>query len=186
MPASRSSPSPTGIDRAAAYGRTVPDLVPGTPGALKVLLAGVNPGLVSGVRGLHFGNPANRLWPVLHRAGLTERRLRPEDTDELLAAGIGITNLVPRSTARADELAAAELREGVPRLTRLVTRVRPGKVAVLGISAYRVAFAEPRAVVGRQARTIAGRPVWLLPNPSGLNASYQMDALIAAYAELVD
>ncbi len=86
---------------------------------------------MSGVRGLHFGNPANRL-------------------------------------------------------TRLVTRVRPGKVAVLGISAYRVAFAEPRAVVGRQARTIAGRPVWLLPNPSGLNASYQMDALIAAYAELAD
>lgn len=180
------SRSPTGIDRAAAYGRTVPDLVPDTPGVLKILLVGVNPGLVSGVRGLHFGNPANRLWPVLHRAGLTPRQLRPEDTDELLAAGIGISNLVPGATARADELTAAELRDGVPRLTRLVERVRPDKVAVLGISAYRVAWSEPRAVVGRQARTIAGHPLWLLPNPSGLNASYQLDALIAAYGELAD
>jgi double-stranded uracil-DNA glycosylase len=178
--------SPTGIDRAAAYGRTVPDLVPDSPGVLKILLVGVNPGLVSGARGLHFGNPANRLWAVLHRAGLTPRRLQPEDTDELLAAGIGITNLVNRATARADELTADELRDGVPRLTRLVEQTQPGKVAVLGISAYRVSFAEPRAVVGRQPRTIAGRPLWLLPNPSGLNASYQLDALIAAYAELRD
>jgi double-stranded uracil-DNA glycosylase len=180
------SHSPTGIDRAAAYGRTVPDLLPDVPGALKVLLVGVNPGLVSGARGLHFGNPANRLWTVLHRAGLTSRRLQPEDTEQLLAAGIGITNLVNRATARADELTAAELRDAVPRLTRLVERVRPGKVAVLGISASRVAFVEPRATVGRQSRTIAGRPLWLLPNPSGLNASYQLDALVAAYAELRD
>jgi double-stranded uracil-DNA glycosylase len=186
MPSSPPSHSPSGIDRAAAYGRTVPDLVPDTSGALKILLVGVNPGLVSGARGLHFGNPANRLWPVLHEAGLTPRRLQPEDTDELLAAGIGITNLVPRATARADEVSAAELRAGVPRLTGLVQRVKPGKVAVLGISAYRVAFADPRAVVGRQSRTIGERPLWLLPNPSGLNASYQLGALVAAYAELRD
>jgi double-stranded uracil-DNA glycosylase len=179
-----SSYSPTGIDRTAAYGRTVPDLVPDSPGTLKILLVGVNPGLVSGARGLHFGNPANRLWTVLHRAGLTPRRLQPEDTDELLDAGIGITNLVNRATARADELTADELRAGVPRLTRLVEHTQPGKVGVLGISAYRVAFADPRATVGRQPRTIAGRPLWLLPNPSGLNASYQLDALVATYAEL--
>ncbi len=158
--------------------------MPDSPGELDILLVGVNPGLVSGVRGLHFGNPANRLWLVLHSAGLTPRQLRPEDTDELLAAGIGITNLVARSTARADEVTAAELREGVSRLTTLVERVRPTKVAVLGISAYRVAFGDPRAAVGWQQRAIAGRPVWLLPNPSGLNASYQMDALVAAYAQL--
>ena len=174
-------PGPTRQELQAAYGREIPDLV--RPD-LRVLLVGINPSLWSGWSGRHFGRPSNRLWPTLHEAGFTARRLRPEDTGELLIAGIGITNLVNRATARADELTDEEIRAGVPRLEKLVARLRPRSVAVLGVTAYRTAFRRPRARVGRQAETLDGSALWVLPNPSGLNAHYQQPALTAEYAAL--
>jgi double-stranded uracil-DNA glycosylase len=173
--------TPTKQELAAAYDRAVPDLV--GPG-LRVLLVGINPSLWSGWSGYHFGRPSNRLWTTLHEAGLTPRRLAPEDTGELLAAGVGITNLVNRATARADELTDDEIRAGVPRLSATVIRWRPPHVAVLGVTAYRVAFGRPRAVVGRQPEPVEGAVLWVLPNPSGLNAHYQQPALTAEYAHL--
>lgn len=172
---------PTKAELQAAYGTTVPDLV--RPG-LAVLLCGINPSLTSGAVGLHFATPGNRLWPALHAAGWTDRRLLPHETADLLAAGIGITNLVPRATARADELTDDELRAGLPRLEALAERVRPRVVAFLGLSAYRVATGERRAAVGPLDRAIGGVPGWLLPNPSGLNASWQLPRLAEAYAAL--
>ena len=172
---------PTKDELQAAYGRTIPDLV--RPG-LAALLCGINPSLWSGAVGLHFASPSNRLWPTLHAAGWTPRRLLPHETDEILAAGLGVTNLVARATARADELTDDELRAGLPALEALARRVRPRYVAFLGLSAYRVATGERKAVVGPQQRTVGGRPVWLLPNPSGLNASWQLPRLAQAYAEL--
>jgi TDG/mug DNA glycosylase family protein len=160
---------PTRAELQAAYGREVPDLVGPD---LRVLLVGINPSLWSGWSGRHFGRPSNRLWPTLHEAGFTARRLRPEETGELLAAGIGITNLVNRATARADELADDEIRAGVPRLEKTVAEWRPRSVAVLGVTAYRIAFGRPRARVGRQDETLDGIPLWVLPNPSGLNVSF--------------
>lgn len=174
-----SRPSPDALQ--GAYGATVPDLVgPGTV----VLLCGINPSLWSGAVGLHFANPANRLWPVLAAAGWTPRRLLPSDTGELLAAGIGITNLVARATARADELSDDELRAGFPAVAHLADRVRPGWVAFLGLGAYRTATGDRRAVVGSQQHRLGPAGVWLLPNPSGLNASWQLPRLTAAYTEL--
>src|SRR5919205_1910352 len=172
---------PTKQQLAESYGRTLPDLV--APG-LRVLLVGINPSLWSGWSGHHFGRPSNRLWTTLHEAGLTPRRLAPEATDELLAAGIGITNLVARATARADELSDDEIRAGVPGLRELVRSMRPRAVAVLGVTAYRVAFGRPKATVGRQPETLDGALLWVLPNPSGLNAHYQQPALSAEYAAL--
>jgi TDG/mug DNA glycosylase family protein len=172
---------PTKQELAGAYGRTLPDLV--APG-LRVLLVGINPSLWSAWSGYHFGRPSNRLWRTLHEAGLTPRRLVPEDTDALLAAGIGITNLVAAATARADELSDEEIRAGVPRLEQMIARWRPPVAAVLGVSAYRVAFSRPRAVVGRQPERLADAVLWVLPNPSGLNAHYQQPALTAEYAAL--
>lgn len=172
---------PTRAELLGAYGMTVPDLV--RPG-LRVLLCGINPSLESGHRGLHFATPGNRLWPTLAAAGWTPRQLLPAETDELLAAGIGITNLVARATARADELTDDEVREGLPRLAALAERWQPGWVAFCGMSAYRVATRHRKALVGPQDALVGGRPVWLLPNPSGLNASWQLPRLAAAYAEL--
>ena len=177
MPVSR--PSADALQ--AAYGQAVPDLV--APG-LRVLLCGINPSLWSGVVGLHFANPSNRLWPVLAASGWTRRRLLPSDTGELLAAGLGITNLVARATARADELTDDELRAGLPAVEALVERVRPQWVAFLGLTAYRTATGERRAAVGPQARRTGAAGTWLLPNPSGLNASWQLPRLAEAYAAL--
>ena len=174
-------PRPTKDELQAAYGRSVPDLV--APD-LRVLLVGINPSLWTGWSGFHFGRPSNRLWPTLHEAGFTARRLRPEDTAELLAAGIGISNLVNRATARADELTDDEIRTGPARLEKLVAEWRPRSVAVLGVTAYRTAFGRPKAKVGRQEETLDGVPLWVLPNPSGLNAHYQQPALTAEYAAL--
>jgi TDG/mug DNA glycosylase family protein len=148
------------------------------------LLIGINPSLYSGWTGLHFARPGNRLWRTLHEAGFTARVLHPTETDAVVAAGLGITNLVARSTARADELDPDEVRAGVRPLTRLVRRLRPPYVAFLGVSTYRIAFARPRAAVGRQDAAFEGAVAWVLPNPSGLNAHYQQPALTAAYAEL--
>jgi TDG/mug DNA glycosylase family protein len=172
---------PTRGELLGAYGTTVPDLV--RPG-LRVLLCGINPSLESGYRGLHFATPGNRLWPTLAAAGWTTRQLLPSQTDELLGAGIGITNLVARATARADELTDDEIRAGLPRLAELAERWSPGWVAFCGMSAYRTATGRRTAAVGPQPDSIGGRPVWLLPNPSGLNASWQLPRLATAYAEL--
>ena len=172
---------PTKQQLAESYGRTLPDLV--APG-LRVLLVGINPSLWSAWAGLHFARPSNRLWTTLHEAGLTPRRLAPEDTAELLAAGIGITNLVARATARADELSDDEIRAGVPALRELVRERRPRAVAVLGVTAFRVAFGRPKATWGLQPEQIGGRPVWVLPNPSGLNAHHQLPDLARCYAVL--
>jgi TDG/mug DNA glycosylase family protein len=181
MTAPRSEHSPSRAELLDAYGAVIPDLV--GPG-LRVLLVGINPSLYSGWSGRHFARPGNRLWRTLHEAGFTDRVLRPWETEDMLAAGIGVTNLVARATARADELAAAEIVAGLVPLRRLVKRCKPAHVAFLGISTYRVAFAARGATVGRQPQGFAGAEVWVLPNPSGLNASYQQPALTAAYAEL--
>jgi TDG/mug DNA glycosylase family protein len=172
---------PTHDELQAAYGATIPDV--GGPG-VRILLVGINPSLWSGWAGLHFARPGNRLWRTLHAAGFSDRVLDPSDTEAIEAAGLGITNLVARATARADELDKAEIAAGVQPLRALVRAWRPSVIAFLGISTYRVAFAAPKAAVGRQSETFESAVVWVLPNPSGLNASYQQPALTAAYAEL--
>lgn len=172
-------PSPRQLH--AARGRKVADLVrPGTP----VLLCGINPSLWSAAVGLHFANPTNRLWAVLAASGWTPRPLSPSETGALLACGLGITNLVARATARADELAAGELRAGLPRVAELATGNRVQWVAFLGLAAYRTAAGDRRARVGRQDRPTGSASTWLLPNPSGLNATWQLPALADAYAAL--
>jgi double-stranded uracil-DNA glycosylase len=172
---------PTRSELLQAYGAVIPDLV--EPG-IRVLLVGINPSLYSGWTGLHFARPGNRLWRTLHEAGFTDRLLRPEDTEAILAAGLGITNLVARATARADELTDEEVRAGVEPLARLVRSLTAPVVAFLGVSTYRVAFGRPRARVGRQEERFEDAGVWVLPNPSGLNAHYQQPALTTAYAEV--
>jgi len=172
---------PTRADLLGAYGREIPDLV---GPSMRILLVGINPSLYSGWTATHFARPGNRLWRTLHEAGLTERRLHPSESDAILAAGLGITNLVARSTARADELSVDEMRAGVDPLRRLVRQWHPPYVAFLGISTYRVAFGLPRAKVGPQPEAFEGSRVWVLPNPSGLNAHYQQPQLTAAYAAL--
>jgi double-stranded uracil-DNA glycosylase len=172
---------PTREQLLAAYGATVSDLLrDGTP----VLLCGINPSLWSGAVGYHFANPSNRLWPALHAAGWTSRRLHPAETGALLDTGLGITNLVPRATARADELTDAELRAGLPAVAALADRHGVRWVAFLGLTAYRVATGDRSAVVGPQDRHTGTARTWLLPNPSGLNASWQLPRLAEAYAAL--
>jgi len=175
------SARPSPAELTAAAHRTVPDLV--RPG-LAVLLVGINPSLWSAVIGKHFGNPANRLWPTLHAAGITPQRLHPLEGEQLLNHGYGITNLVARATAAAAEVSDDELRAGVAPLEALVSRHRPRWVAFLGLSAYRTAFQRRTAVVGCQDQRLAGAGVWLLPNPSGLNAHYQLPDLARLYGEL--
>ena len=161
---------PTKGELAAAAGKGLRDVI--APG-LKVLFVGINPGLYSAATGHHFARPGNRFWPALHAGGFTPRVLSPFDEAQLLDYGLGITNLVNRATATADELAADELVRGAKRLAAKVRRFQPCIVAVLGPTAYRIAFNQPRAVLGRQDEDVAGATVWLLPNPSGLNAHHQ-------------
>jgi TDG/mug DNA glycosylase family protein len=172
---------PTKAEVAAAAGRTVPDLI--APG-LRVLFCGINPGLYSGATRHHFARPGNRFWPALHAAGFTDRIVSPWDERALLEDGLGITNLVPRATAAASELKPHELRAGRARLVRKVNRFRPRALAVLGIGAYRLAFDDPGAVAGRQRATIGRTIVWVLPNPSGLNANHQLPDLRRAFRQL--
>ena len=174
---------PTAAQLAAAKGRAIPDVI--AP-ALRVLFCGINPGLYSGATGRHFARPGNRFWPTLHAAGFTDRLLTPWEGDALLAAGFGITNLVNRTTATAAELSAEELRAGAARLLATTQRYRPAFVAILGISTYRTAFDRPAATLGRQKETLGPSVLWVLPNPSGLNAHYQLPALAALFRELRD
>jgi len=172
---------PTRAEILAAQGRTVPDII--EPG-LRLLFCGINPGLYSGAVGHHFARPGNRFWPALHAAELTPRVLSPFEERDLLALGCGITNVVERATAAADELTADELRQGARRLALKVKRYRPRCLAVLGISAYRTAFERPKAVLGKQAEAIGDTIIWVLPNPSGLNAHYTLPALSRVFREL--
>jgi TDG/mug DNA glycosylase family protein len=165
----------------AAAGKTVPDVI---ARGLRVLFCGINPGLYTAAVGHHFARPGNRFWPALHGAGFTQRVLSPFEERELLKSGYGITNLVARATAAADELAGEEYFEGRRRLEAKVRRYRPGCVAVLGVGAYRTGFGRPRAALGRQAETIEGTMIWVLPNPSGLNANYQMTDFVRLFREL--
>jgi double-stranded uracil-DNA glycosylase len=174
---------PTKQQLAAAQDAVVADVI--AP-ELDALFCGINPGLYSGAVGHHFARPGNRFWKTLHAAGLTERVLSPFDEHELLAAGLGVTNLVARATATADELGPEELRQGARRLRRKVARYRPRWVAFLGLTAYRVAFGRARASVGPQAQTLSSARVWLLPNPSGLNAHYQVPDLARVFGEFRD
>ncbi len=161
--------------------RRVSDLI--VPG-LTVLFCGINPGLYSAATGHHFARPGNRFWPAIHRSGFTPRQLAPWEEAQLLDAGCGITNLVPRTTAAASELSPAELRAGGRALERKLERYRPNWVAVLGIGAYRAAFGSTRAAVGRQPELLGGTSVWLLPSPSGLNANHQLPDLVAEFRRL--
>jgi TDG/mug DNA glycosylase family protein len=172
---------PSPAELAAARGRTVPDLI---ARGLRVLFVGINPGLYSGAVGHHFARPGNRFWPALARSGFTRRQLSPFEERELLRHGLGITNIVERTTARADELDAEELRRGAETLADKVRRFRPAFVAVLGVTAYRAAFGKPRATLGLQPDAIAGASAWVLPNPSGLNAHHQLADLAALFREL--
>lgn len=172
---------PTKEDIADALNRTVPDLI--GPG-LKVLFCGINPGIYSGAMRLHFAKPGNRFWKVLHAAGFTDRKLEPWEEEELLKAGYGITCFCERTTARADELTREEIIAGGAALIEKIEKFKPKALAVLGLGAYRMAFDEPNAKVGRQERTIGDTEIWLLPNPSGLNAHYQLDDFARLFRQL--
>ncbi len=163
-------------------GRTIPDVV---PDELRLLFVGINPGLVSAATGMHFARPGNRFYPALRLAGiLPDDVLTPEDArPALLSRGIGITNIVARASARADELDDAELVEGRARLEAFVAEHRPRVVAVAGITSYRIAFAERKARPGRQERTLSGSQVWVVPNPSGLNAHETVASRVGAYGQ---
>ncbi|MGH7912781.1 MAG: G/U mismatch-specific DNA glycosylase [Candidatus Dormibacteraceae bacterium] len=159
----------------------MPDVI--GPG-MRVLFCGINPGLLSGLVGHHYARPGNRFWPALHRSGFTPRQLRPEEDATLAGYGLGCTNLVARATARADELTAEEFRQGGRRLRALVDRWKPRGVAIIGIDASRTAFEVPIARPGRQAVGLGTSQLWVLPSTSGLNAHYQLDALVELFGAL--
>jgi len=174
---------PRATDRTAP--RPISDVLPGDADPpLRVLFCGINPSLASSAAGHHFARPGNRFWPALHRSGFTPRQLAPAEQGELRGLGLGITNLVPRPSARADELSADELRAGGARLRELVAALRPAWLAVVGVTAYRVAFAQPKAVVGRQDAVLGDTRVWVLPNPSGLNAHWQLPEMAQEFGRL--
>ena len=172
---------PTGAELRAAANLLLPEVI--APG-LKVLFCGINPGLYSAAVGHNFARPGNRFWPALYRAGITPRLFEPSEERLLLALGYGITNVVERTTAAAAELSRAEIIAGGRALAGKVAHYRPRILAVLGAGAYRTAFNQPRAAIGPQPETIAGARVWVLPNPSGLNAHYNLDQLAALYREV--
>ena len=172
---------PTKADLEAARDRTVPDVI---GPALDVVFVGINPGLYTAAIGHHFGRPGNRFWPALHRSGFTERQLDPAEDRSLLERGLGVTNLVARTTASAAELGREELAAGAAALRRKIRRHRPRAVAFLGLDAYRLAFGVRKAALGRQPEPLEGAAVWVLPNPSGLNASYQMPDFVRLFGEL--
>ena len=172
---------PTKEQLIEARDKTVRDLI--APG-LRVLFCGINPGLYTAAVGHHFARPGNRFWPALFAGGFTDRLLSAFDERELLKTGYGITNLVMRTTATANELSPEEMREGGRRLTAKVRRYQPGFLALLGVGAYRAGFGQPKAQVGPQDYTIGKTKIWVLPNPSGLNAHYQADELARLFRQM--
>jgi len=172
---------PTKEQLLAATGKTVRDVI--APN-LRVLFSGINPGLYTAAVGHHFARPGNRFWPALYAAGFTDHVLSPFDERELLKSGYGITNVVMRATAAADQLTKEEIVAGGKKLRAKVLRNCPKVLAVLGISTYRVAFNQPKATVGRQEDRIGDTMLWVLPNPSGLNANYQPPDLARLFREL--
>jgi TDG/mug DNA glycosylase family protein len=179
--AATSSDRPSAAELAAAAGKGIRDVI--APG-LKVLFVGINPGLYSAATGKHFARPGNRFWPALHLAGFTPRQLHPSEQEKLLESGFGITNLVNRGTATAEELAPSEFVAGRKRLAAKVRRYRPQTVAFLGVGAYCHAFSQKSVPVGPQPQRFEGAQVWVLPNPSGLNANYQLPALVKLFRSL--
>jgi TDG/mug DNA glycosylase family protein len=175
------APRPSKADLIAAKKKTVLDVI--APG-LTVLFCGINPGLYTAAIGHHFGRPGNRFWPALFAGGFTPRLFDPSEKEKLLELGYGITNLVSRATLRADELTAKELVAGAKVVTDKVLKYKPRYLAVVGISSYRVAFDRPKAVVGPQPDTIGKTKLWVLPNPSGLNAHYRPKELAEVFGQL--
>ncbi|MDX6527988.1 MAG: double-stranded uracil-DNA glycosylase [Blastocatellia bacterium] len=172
---------PTKQQLIEAEGKTLPDVI--GPG-LRVLFCGINPGLYTAAVGHHFARPGNRFWPALYQSGFTDRLLSPFEERELLPLQIGVTNVVARATTAAAELTKEDFIKGGRRLTAKVRRYRPRIVAVLGVGAYREAFAQPKAMIGEQAERIGDARVWVLPNPSGLNANYQLPDLVRLFRKL--
>ena len=175
------SVKPTRADLLAAKNKTIRDVI--APG-LRVLFCGINPGLYSGATGHHFARPGNRFWPTIYQAGFTLRLLDPSEERELLGLGYGITNLVARATATADELSPKELIAGQRRLKAKVKRFQPQVLAVLGITAYRTAFGQKVVTLGKQPEPLLNSILWVLPNPSGLNAHYQLADLAEHFRAL--
>jgi TDG/mug DNA glycosylase family protein len=172
---------PTKADLAAAFGTTLPDIIARD---LDVLFCGINPGLYTAAVQQHFGRPGNRFWPTIYRAGFTPSLFHPSEQHELLQHGCGITNVVARATTAAAELTPADLVEGARILDAKVRRYRPRVLAIVGIGAYRTGFVRPKAKMGLQEETIGDARIWILPNPSGLNANYQADDLASLFREL--
>ncbi len=164
-----------------AAGKTVPDVI--AP-KLRVLFCGINPGLYTAAVGHHFARPGNRFWPALHKSGFTNRQLSPFEERELLQQGIGISNVVPHATASAAELTKEDFIQGGRLLARKVKKYQPRVVAILGVGAYREAFDRPKARIGEQGERIHDARVWVLPNPSGLNANYQLPEIVRLFSEL--
>jgi TDG/mug DNA glycosylase family protein len=175
------APRPSKADLIAAKKKTVADVI---ASGLTVLFCGINPGLYTAAIGHHFGRPGNRFWPALFAGGFTPRLFDPSEKEKLLELGYGITNLVSRATLRADELTAKELVAGAKVVTEKVKKYKPRYLAVVGISSYRVAFDRPKAVVGPQPDTIGKTKLWVLPNPSGLNAHYRPKELAEVFGAL--
>lgn len=174
-------PNPTRAELLAAADKIVEDVI--APD-LRILFCGINPGLYTAWSGHHFARPGNRFWPALHLGGFTPRLFSPAEERELLPLGYGITNLVQRASAAADELTAEEYTAGGQRLAAKVEHYTPAVLAVLGVGAYRTAFARPRAALGQQPERLGSTSIWVLPNPSGLNAHYTLEGLGKLFAEL--
>lgn len=176
-------PKPSPAEVRAALNHTLPDII--APN-LRVLFCGINPSLYSAAVGHHFARPGNRFWRALHAAGFTDRLYHPSEDRSLLNLGYGLTNLAERATARADELDREDLLIGQKNLSTKLEQHQPHCLAVLGISAYRTAFNQPKAIMGLQPQTIHNTEIWVLPNPSGLNAHYQLADLQRVYQELLE
>ncbi len=174
-------PRPTRAQLAAAAGNTVPDIL--AP-RLQTVFCGINPGLYSAYTRHHFARPGNRFWPTIYRAGFTPRLLSPDEERELLEYGCGITNVVTRASANAAELSQAELRQGGVKLREKIEEFQPCCLAVLGVTAYRAAFDQPKAQIGLQDAKIRDTIIWVLPNPSGLNAHYHLDDLVNLFRKM--
>ncbi len=178
--------SPSKVDLEAARDRLLPDVLPAEGAPFDVLFCGINPSLYSAATGHHFARPGNRFWPALHLSGFTPRLLAPREQQQIAGYGLGLTNVAPRPTAQAAELAAEELRAGGARLANLAQRSRPRFLALAGVTAYRIAFGRPRAMIGPQDEHIGPARLWILPNPSGLNAQWTVPRITQAFRELRD